>query len=29
MNRPYTRDRYLEIVASLRAAQPAMAFRPT
>jgi tRNA-2-methylthio-N6-dimethylallyladenosine synthase len=26
MKRPYTRDRYLEIVASLRAAQPAMAF---
>jgi len=26
MKRPYTRDRYLEIVESLRAAQPAMAF---
>jgi tRNA-2-methylthio-N6-dimethylallyladenosine synthase len=26
MRRPYTRARYLEIVASLRAAQPAMAF---
>jgi tRNA-2-methylthio-N6-dimethylallyladenosine synthase len=26
MNRPYTRERYLEIVGSLRAAQPAMAF---
>jgi tRNA-2-methylthio-N6-dimethylallyladenosine synthase len=26
MRRPYTRDRYLEIVQSLRAAQPAMAF---
>jgi len=26
MRRPYTRDRYLEIVESLRAAQPAMAF---
>jgi tRNA-2-methylthio-N6-dimethylallyladenosine synthase len=26
MRRPYTRERYLEIVASLRAAQPAMAF---
>ncbi len=26
MRRPYTRDRYLEIVDSLRAAQPAMAF---
>jgi len=26
MNRPYTRERYLEIVASLRAAQPAMNF---
>jgi tRNA-2-methylthio-N6-dimethylallyladenosine synthase len=26
MRRPYTRDRYLEIVGSLRAAQPAMAF---
>jgi tRNA-2-methylthio-N6-dimethylallyladenosine synthase len=26
MNRPYTRERYLEIVGSLRAARPAMAF---
>jgi tRNA-2-methylthio-N6-dimethylallyladenosine synthase len=26
MRRPYTRDRYLEIVESLRAAQPSMAF---
>jgi tRNA-2-methylthio-N6-dimethylallyladenosine synthase len=26
MNRPYTRERYLEIVASLRAARPSMAF---
>jgi tRNA-2-methylthio-N6-dimethylallyladenosine synthase len=26
MKRPYSRERYLEIVASLRAAQPAMAF---
>src|ERR1700690_359932 len=26
MRRPYTRDRYLEIVASLRSAQPGMAF---
>jgi len=26
MKRPYSRDRYLEIVASLRAARPAMAF---
>src|SRR5271170_1478636 len=26
MRRPYSRERYLEIVASLRAAQPAMAF---
>jgi tRNA-2-methylthio-N6-dimethylallyladenosine synthase len=26
MKRPYTRERYLEIVGSLRAAQPAMAF---
>jgi tRNA-2-methylthio-N6-dimethylallyladenosine synthase len=26
MKRPYTRERYLEIVASLRAAQPSMAF---
>jgi tRNA-2-methylthio-N6-dimethylallyladenosine synthase len=26
MNRPYTRERYLEIVASLRAAQPGMYF---
>ena len=26
MRRPYTRDRYLEIVASLRAAQPLLAF---
>ena len=26
MNRPYTRDRYREIVAALRAVQPAMAF---
>jgi tRNA-2-methylthio-N6-dimethylallyladenosine synthase len=26
MNRPYSRERYLEIVDSLRAAQPAMAF---
>jgi tRNA-2-methylthio-N6-dimethylallyladenosine synthase len=26
MKRPYTRDRYLEIVGSLRAARPAMAF---